>query len=97
MTVNDILLPVINEELEKYESGGKNIKLKTAGKRRIKYTIICGLIVVLGFWNPLCYIAIPVYIILMVKTKNKSNVILSLARKSPNKPIDQIIAEEIKA
>ena len=97
MTVEEILTPTITEELEKYECNGSKIRLKTVKNRRIWYSIICGVIALCGFVFPAFFISVPVYIILMLKTKNNIKVILSLAKKNPNKPVDQIIAEEVDA
>ena len=96
MTVNEILTPVILQEFKKYENLGCQIKLKTTKSRRIKYSIICGIIALLGFVHPVYFAAVPVYIVLMLKTKNNIDLIISLAKKNPNKPIDQIVAEELK-
>lgn len=95
MTAEAILTPIITKELEKHERNGGKIKLKTAKKRRIKYSIICGIIALCGFAHPVFFVSVPVYIILMLKTRNNINIILSLAKKSPNKPVDLIIAEEV--
>lgn len=98
MTVNDVLTPVIKQEFEEYERNGYKIKLKSVFKRRVKYSIICGIFALLGFINPgfLIYAAI-VYTVLMLKTRDNVKVIISLAKKEPDKAIKQIIAEEIKA
>lgn len=97
MTVTQILMPVIKQEFEKYESHGHKIKLKTAINRRVKYSIICGIIALLGFAHPVCLlIGILTYIILMMRTLDNTKVIISLAKKSPDKTIEQIVAEEVK-
>lgn len=96
MTVKEILTPVIMQEFEKYERNGQKIKLKTIAKKRTKYSIICGIIALLGFVHPVYFISVPIYVILMLRTRNVVDVILSLAKDNPNKPIDRIIAEEIK-
>lgn len=95
MTVQYILTPIINQEFEKYARSGRPIKLKTISKKRTKYSIICSIIALCGFAHPVFFLVIPIYIVLMCKAGNKVNTILSLARKSPDKPIAQIIAEEI--
>ena len=95
MTAEAILTPIIAKELEKYGQNGGKVKLKTAKKRRVKYSIICGIIALCGFAHPIYLVSVPVYIILMLKTKNNIDIILSLAKKSPNKPVDLIIAEEV--
>lgn len=96
MTVKEILTPVILQEFNKYENLGHEIKLKSKKTRRIKYSVICGIIALFGLIDPILLLAdAVVYIILMVKTKDNINLILSLAKKSPDKPIDQIIAEEM--
>lgn len=90
MTAKEILTPVINQEFQKYQNNGYKIKLKSATKNRIKYTIFCALGALI------CWpIALIVYIILMCST-NKINTIVKLAKKTPDMPIDQIIAQEIK-
>lgn len=96
MTVKDILTPVITQEFEKYERHGYKIKLKSISKRRVKYSIICGIIALLGFAHPVYLAVIPVYIILMMKTRDNIGAILSKAKKSPDKSIEQIVAEEVK-
>ena len=96
MTAEAILLPIINAELEKYRQNGKKIKLKTIEKRTVTYTIIFGILALCGFAHPIYFAAIPIYIILMMRNRKPELVILSLAKKYPNKPVDQIIAEEIK-
>jgi len=96
MTVKQILTPIILQEFKKYEDLGHKIKLKSTTTKRKKYSIICGIIAFLGFAHPLYFAAIPVYIILMLNTKNNIDLIISLAKKSPDKPIEQIIAEEMK-
>ena len=75
MTVKEILTPVILQEFKKYENLGHQIKLKTTTSRRIKYSIICGIIALLGFVHPVYFVAVPVYIVLMLKTKNNVDLI----------------------
>ena len=90
MTVKDILTPVITQEFEKYESHGYKIKLKSVTTNRIKYTVFCALGAIL------CWpVALIVYIVLMKKTNN-IDTIISVAKKSPDTPIEQIVAQEIK-
>ena len=96
MTVKEILTPLITQEFEKYERHGYKIKLKSTSKRRVKYSIICGIIALLGFAHPVYFAAIPVYIILMMKTRDNVGIILSLAKKNPDTPIEQIVAQEVK-
>lgn len=90
MTVKEILTPVIKQEFAKYERHGYKIKLKSVTTKRIKYTVLCALGAIL------CWpIALIVYIVLMRKTNN-IDTIISVAEKSPDTPIEQIIAREIK-
>lgn len=91
MSAEEILKPIIEQEFEKYERNGEKIKLPSMTKTRIKYTVWC----VLGAWLSFP-IALIVYIVLMIRT-NKVNTILRLAKKSPDKPIDQIISEEMNS
>ena len=97
MSVEAILTPIINQEFQKYQNMGYQIRLKTAKERRVKYQWVCGSIalVSLALVPFIFVIMIPIYIILMSKTKNNVGIILSLARKVPDKPIEQIVAEEI--
>jgi len=90
MTVKEILTPVIQHELEKYESQGYKIRLKTATNNRIKYTVLCALGAIAFF-----PIALIVYVILMKKT-NTIDTILSIAKKYPDTPIETLVALEIK-
>ncbi len=93
MTVKELLTPVINLEFEKYKSQGYKIKLKSTAKKRILYTILCvfGTIIFVS----VCPIVWIIYGVLMMKTNN-IDIIISLAEKSPDMPIEQIIAQEIK-
>lgn len=95
MTAEVILTPLITHELQKYEATGKKVKLKSIVKKRVKYSVICGIITLLGFFFPPFFLAALVYIFLMAKTNNKVAIIMDLAKKSPDKPIAQIVAEEI--
>lgn len=97
MTVKEILTPIILQEFNKYENLGYEIKLKSTTTRRIKYSVICGIVALCGVIDPLFLLVVAaIYIVLMVKTKDNVNLILSLAKKSPDKPIEQIVAEEMK-
>lgn len=89
MTVKEILTPMINQELQKYQYNGNKVKLKSVTKYRLLYTLFCGLGAIL-FWP----IALIVYICLMSGTDNV-NIILKLAKKYPDTPVDQIIAQEV--
>lgn len=96
MTAKEILTPLIIKELEKYEENGQKIKLKSTLEKRMTYSITCVTIALLGFIMPLCFVAVPIYFILMKKTKDNVNAIFLLARKNPDKSIKQIIEEEVK-
>ena len=90
MTVKDILTPLITEEFQKYEQSGHKIKLKSVTPNRIKYTVGC----LLGAF--ICFpVALIVYVVLMKKTNN-IDTIISVAKKNPDMPIDQVVAQEIK-
>ena len=103
MYVEQILTPIIEEEFKKYESDIRKIKLKTARKRLVTYTLVYAALILFSLvinWLFLTFLSVfpgvIIYISLMLTTKNKVKVILSLAKSQPNKPIDQIIAEEIR-
>ncbi len=93
MTVDEILKPMIEEELKRYEELGNNIKLKSVRSLRRRYTVTALIALVVLF--PLLFITIPVYIYKMKRLSDKAEVILTLAKKSPDKTIPQLIAEEI--
>ena len=92
MTVKQILTPLIQQELQKYEQAGHKIRLKTQQTNRIGYTVACAAAGVILF--PFIPITIIVYICLMKKT-NPIDTILAAARKKPDVPIDQIVAQEM--
>lgn len=90
MTVKEILTPLITQEFEKYERHGYKIKIKSVTTNRIKYTVFCALGAIL------CWpVALVVYIVLMKKTNN-IDTIISVAKKNPDTPIEQIVAQEVK-
>lgn len=93
MTVEQILIPIINEEFRKYEQQGYKIKLKSTNKIRTKYTLLSLLFLIIFF--PVFPLVIIVYVLMMIKTTNQ-DIIIKLAKKNPDKPIVDIIAEEIK-
>lgn len=94
MDVKQILTPIIKAELQKYEGQGK-VKLKSALKKRIIYTVICLLAAIALLPTGAFVLVIPVYIILLKKTSNV-NIIFSIAKKQPDTPIEEIIRQEIK-
>lgn len=96
MTVNQILTPVIQEEFQKYERHGYKIKLKCTAKKRTNATIACGIVTLCGFVHPVFFLAVPIYIIIMLNSRNNINAIIAQAKKYPDMPIDQIVAREIK-
>lgn len=97
MTVKQILVPVIKQELKKYRDNGEKIRLKTATKKRIVRTVICVLIFVV--FNDIIYypsvtlFVLFVYACLMIKTNN-ANIIMGKAKKNPNIPVEEIIAND---
>ena len=99
MTVEEILRPAILEEFQRYERSGYQIKLRSVGKRRTKYTLISLAVALVSLCTgPL---AILVWIItgivygnLMKKTDNV-NTVIYVAKQFPDMPIDQIIAQEM--
>lgn len=93
MTVESILTPVITEELAKYQLNGQKLRFKTTKKNRIKYTVFC-LLGAIVFPPVSTIIALLVYFNLMKKT-DPVNTIIAAAKKKPDTPIAQIIAEEI--
>ena len=96
MTVQQILRPIIQQELDKYQQHGQKVRLKSAAKRRLKHSAIClPIALVLLPAPPLAIITLIVYICLMCKTKNV-DIIFWLAAKNPDTPIDQIVAQEVK-
>lgn len=93
MTVENILTPIIMEELAKYQQNGQKLRFKTAKNNRTKYTVFC-LLGAIVFPPISTIIALLVYFNLMKKT-DPVNTIIAAAKKKPDTPIDQIIAEEI--
>lgn len=92
MTVKEILTPLIQQELRKYEQSGHKIRLKTQQNNRIGYTVGCAAVGALLF--PLLPITAIVYYFLMRST-NPVDTILSVAKRKPDTPIDEIIAQEM--
>lgn len=90
MSVEEILTPVIEQEFEKYESSGHKVRLRSVMKQRILYTLIC----LLGGCG--CFpVAIIVYIFLMRRT-GKIKTIIRLAKKFPDKSIQEIVESELQ-
>lgn len=93
MSAEAILTQVITQEFHKYTSCGWTIKLKATREKRVKYSLWCGAAALL-LW-PMFPITLIVYILLMANT-NDVKTILSIAKKYPDTPVDQIIAWEIR-
>ena len=90
MSIEEILRPVIEQEFAKYESSGRKVRLRSVAKKRILYTFIC----LLGGCG--CFpVAFIVYIFLMSRT-SKLKTIIRLAKKSPDKSIQEIVMSEMQ-
>ena len=78
MTVKEILTPLIQQELRKYEQSGHKIRLKTQQNNRIGYTVGCAAVGALLF--PL----LPITAILLMIVCNDKKFMGKYANKTWN-------------
>ena len=98
MEFKKLMRNLIEEEIANIEREGKKVKLKTLRKKRIKYTLIFGLIFLLMLASglvPVAFIDLVVYFIFMYNANNVS-VITKLAKKSPDTPISEIVKGDMR-
>lgn len=94
MNLKMVLENMIEEEISSFERTGNKLRLKSLRKRRITYTIIFGIILVVLVAMDhllLAFIDMIIYYILMYNKANNVSVLKKLAERSPDTPIGEII------
>ena len=98
MNFTTMLGELIEEEISKIEQNGVKVKLKTLLRKRIIYTLFFGglfaILLVAGNYL-LAFVNLAVYFIVLYNLNNVS-VISVLAKRSPDKPIADIIRGDMK-
>ncbi len=100
MTPEQILEPIIKQNLSQYQAQGRAYKLKSKSKTIAKKIIphiiffVIGLLLfeVGGF---LLSIAAVIFAVLKITKTTDTQIILELAKKNPKTPIQQLIAQEV--
>lgn len=98
MDVKTMMNNLIEEEISKLEQSGEKVRFKTLTKKWISYTLVFGTIFLLFMTMQnfvLAFVDMIVYFVFMYRTNNVT-VITSLARKSPDTPIVDIIRGDMK-
>ena len=97
MTYQEVMDDLIREEISKIEHTGEKVILKTLLKKRMLRILLAAMYFAFFAWVKLWLFAlgIPAICLVGLFRMNNEKVVTALAQKSPDKPVSEIIAEDM--